>query len=82
MRRRAARANPEDLPMTEFAAHVDAFFEAYFAFDPISATGSGMHDHDGRCEQPGARAVPDNWQEDQYEHSTTDHCGLRVPTGK
>lgn len=34
--------------MTDFAARVDAFFDAYFALDPISATGAGMHAHDGR----------------------------------
>ncbi|GAC1674422.1 MAG: DUF885 domain-containing protein [Candidatus Limnocylindrales bacterium] len=45
--------------MTEFAAHVDAFFEAYFAFDPISATGSGMHDHDDRWPDVSAAGAPD-----------------------
>ena len=45
--------------MTDFAAHVDAFFEAYFAFDPISATGSGMHDHDDRWPDLSAAGAPD-----------------------
>ncbi|HET7703961.1 MAG TPA: DUF885 domain-containing protein [Candidatus Limnocylindrales bacterium] len=34
--------------MTDFAARVAAFFDAFFALDPISATGAGMHAHDGR----------------------------------
>ncbi len=45
--------------MTEFAAHVDAFFAAYFAFDPISATGAGMHDHDDRWPDLSAAGGPD-----------------------
>jgi uncharacterized protein (DUF885 family) len=34
--------------MTEFSARVDAFFDAFFAIDPLSATGAGMHAHDDR----------------------------------
>jgi uncharacterized protein (DUF885 family) len=34
--------------VTDFAARVDAFFDAFFALDPTSATAAGMHAHDGR----------------------------------
>jgi uncharacterized protein (DUF885 family) len=34
--------------VTDFAARIDAFFDAYFAEDPISATGAGLHAHDDR----------------------------------
>ncbi|HUQ78333.1 MAG TPA: DUF885 domain-containing protein [Patescibacteria group bacterium] len=45
--------------MTEFVAHVEAFFEAYFDFDPIAATGSGMHDHDDRWPDLAAGRAPE-----------------------
>jgi uncharacterized protein (DUF885 family) len=32
----------------DFGALVERFFVAFFAIDPISATGAGMHDHDDR----------------------------------
>ncbi|MBA2717668.1 MAG: DUF885 domain-containing protein [Chloroflexi bacterium] len=34
--------------MTDFATRIDAFFADFFAEDPISATGAGMHAHDDR----------------------------------
>jgi uncharacterized protein (DUF885 family) len=34
--------------VTDFATTVADFFEAFFAEDPISATGAGMHAHDDR----------------------------------
>ena len=34
--------------MSEFAAHVDRFFDELFRIDPLSATAAGRHDHDAR----------------------------------
>ena len=34
--------------MTQFTARVEAFFDAFFALEPIYATAAGQHAHDGR----------------------------------
>jgi len=45
--------------VTEFAARADAFFDAFFALEPIYATAAGNHAHDGRWPDlsPAGRAA-------------------------
>jgi uncharacterized protein (DUF885 family) len=45
--------------MTEFTARVDAFFEEYFAREPIDATGAGNHAYDGFWPDVSAAGEPD-----------------------
>ena len=53
--------------MTDFAARVERFFDAFFALDPISATGAGMHAYDDRWPDvsvaggTGRRAFIEDW---------------------
>src|SRR5262245_59959955 len=44
-------------PAPPFAAFVDAYFDAYFAWKPSEGTAAGLHQYDTRLEDRSAPAV-------------------------
>jgi uncharacterized protein (DUF885 family) len=68
IRAAARRRTPPEVPVTEFAERVDAFFDAYFAREPTDATAAGNHAYDGFWPDVSVAAEPerlsfiDAWQ--------------------
>src|SRR5215210_6650489 len=52
-----AHAPPLAPPDPAFARLVDEYFEAKFAFEPSTATGSGMHQYDAQLEDRSAARI-------------------------